>query len=110
VDQRKRFQSAMNTSQQNLHATTKSDNGKANNVDFSISKTLSKGSENIPGFEKLSKISAKHRDQLREHFLEFERNSKSNYTRIFPASGTIGYDVYFEQPRSANKLLYKYMY
>jgi hypothetical protein len=52
----------MNTSQQNLHATAKSENSKVNIVDLCISKNLSQGSENIPGFEKLSKISAKHRD------------------------------------------------
>ena len=52
--------------------------------------------------EKLSKISAKHREILRESLEEFVRNSynnstkKKNFTRIYPAEGSNQYDIYFE--------------
>lgn len=62
--------------------------------------------------EKLSKISAKHREILREHLEEFclMRNYVNpvlshsqalarracNFTRIFPAPGTNQYDMYFQ--------------
>ena len=61
--------------------------------------------------ERLSKISAKHRELLREHLEEFcimrqftnipgttqavMRARKHNFTRIFPAPGTNTYDMYF---------------
>ena len=60
--------------------------------------------------EKLSKVSAKHRELLREHLEEFSRNNKNNFTRVYPATGTSCYDIFFEQPRPLNKLLYKYLY
>jgi hypothetical protein len=40
----------------------------------------------------LSKISAKHRELLRDHLEEFSRNRKNNFNRIFPAPGSIYYD------------------
>jgi|JI10StandDraft_1071094.scaffolds.fasta_scaffold411215_1 hypothetical protein len=59
-------------------------------------------------FEKIFKISAKHREILRESCEEFERGS--NFTRIFPAFGSHIYDQYFEQQKPNNKILYKYLY
>lgn len=67
--------------------------------------------------ERLSKLSAKHRELLREHLEEFcmmrqvcnssinsngvnaSKNQKRlhNFTRIFPAPGTNIYDSYFQQ-------------
>ena len=67
--------------------------------------------------EKLSKISAKHRELLREHLEEFcmmrhyenpvtgnvnltavqgNNKKKTNFTRIFPAPGSNQYDMYFQ--------------
>lgn len=46
--------------------------------------------------EKLSKVSAKNRELLRDHLEEFTRNRKLNYTRIFPAPGTNSYEQFFE--------------
>ena len=60
------------------------------------------------GFEKLSKLSAKHRDIVREALEEFGRCK--NFTRIFPVSGTHYYDKFFEQPKQSNRILYRYLY
>ena len=46
--------------------------------------------------EKMSKISAKHRELLREHLEEFSRNKKHNFTRVYPSPGSSIYDVYFD--------------
>lgn len=46
--------------------------------------------------EKLSKVSAKHRELLREHLEEFARNKKNNFTRVYPSPGSNHYDMYFE--------------
>ena len=46
--------------------------------------------------DRLSKISAKNRELLREHLEELSRNRKNNYTIIFPAPGTNSYECYFE--------------
>jgi hypothetical protein len=45
----------------------------------------------------LIKISAKHREVIRESFEEFERSK--NFTRIFPSNGCNIYDKFFEQPK-----------
>ena len=42
--------------------------------------------------ERISKISAKHRSLLLEILSEFERNTRLNFTRIFPAPGCSYYD------------------
>ena len=42
--------------------------------------------------EKISKISAKHRSMLLETLSEFERNTRLNFTRIFPSPGCSYYD------------------
>jgi hypothetical protein len=85
--------------------------------------------------ERLSKISAKHRELLREHLEEFcvmrsfvnvsqhqllsTKVRRHNFTRIFPAPGTNQYDMYFpnesqassNQPQKQyNKILYRYLY
>lgn len=59
-------------------------------------------------FEKIFKISAKHREIIRESCEEFERCN--NFTRIFPSYGSQIYEKYFEQQKQNNKLLYKYLY
>ena len=59
-------------------------------------------------FEKLSKVSAKHREILKETLEEFTR--VKNFTRIYPVSGSNYYDKFFETQRSSNKVLYKFLY
>jgi hypothetical protein len=74
----------------------------------------SKDNVDIAQMEKLSKISAKHREILREHLEEFclmrhyvnpvithsqlsnVARRSSNFTRIFPAPGTSQYDIFFQ--------------
>ena len=46
----------------------------------------------IAHVEKLSKVSAKNRETLREHLEEFARNYKMNYTRVYPAPGAHIYE------------------
>ena len=46
--------------------------------------------------EKLSKISVKHRDILKDTLDEFSRNKKKNFTRIYPTPGSNYYDQFFE--------------
>jgi hypothetical protein len=60
--------------------------------------------------EKLSKVSAKHRDIMRDTLEEIQRNKKKNFTRIYPSPGTNTYDIYFEQVRHINKMVYKFLY
>jgi hypothetical protein len=38
--------------------------------------------------EKISRVSAKHRSVLLEVLSEMERNTRLNFTRIYPAAGT----------------------
>lgn len=66
----------------------------------------------VDGFilDRLSKVSAKHRELLYETLDEFQRNRNMNYTCIFPALGSNNYDRYFQGPRPANHLLYKYLF
>jgi len=45
-------------------------------------------------FEKIFKISAKHREIIRDCCEEFER--AKNFTKIYPANGGEIYDKYFE--------------
>jgi hypothetical protein len=52
--------------------------------------------------ERLSKISAKHRELVFETLDEFQRNKNMNFTCIFPSPGCHVYDKYFEQPRPSN--------
>lgn len=59
--------------------------------------------------EKISKVSAKHRALLFETLWEFERNTRLNFTRIFPSPGCSYYDPFFETIRPNNKLIYKYL-
>lgn len=59
--------------------------------------------------EKISKVSAKHRALLFETLWEFERNTRLNFTRIFPSPGCSYYDSFFETIRPNNKLIYKYL-
>ncbi len=56
-------------------------------IDNTISKNRYDGID-LSLIEKLSKVSAKHRELLREHLEEFSRNSKNNFTRVYPAPGT----------------------
>ena len=64
--------------------------------------------------ERLSKISAKHRELLREHLEEFclmrqfvnipgslAKARRHSFTRIFPAPGTNAYDVYFSSEQAS---------
>ena len=59
-------------------------------------------------FERLSKVSAKHREILKETLEEFAR--VKNFTRIFPVTGSNYYDKFFDVQRPSNKLLYKLLY
>ena len=45
--------------------------------------------------ERISKISAKHRSLLLETLSEFERNTRLNFTRVFPSPGCSYYDQFF---------------
>jgi hypothetical protein len=63
----------------------------------------------ISVLNKISKISAKHRALLFETLWEFERNTRLNFTRIFPSPGSCYYDQFFEVARPNNKLIYKYL-
>lgn len=58
---------------------------------------------------KISKISAKHRALLLETLGEFERNTRLNFTRIYPSPGSSYYDKFFETTRQNNKLVYMYL-
>ena len=46
--------------------------------------------------EKISKVSAKHRALLLEIYGEFERNTRLNFTRIFPTAHTCDYEKFFQ--------------
>ena len=59
--------------------------------------------------ERISRISAKHRSLLLEILSEFERNTRMNFTRVFPAPGCSYYDQFFNTIRPNNKLVYKYL-
>jgi hypothetical protein len=59
--------------------------------------------------ERISKVSAKHRSLLYETLSELERNTRLNFTRIFPSPGCSYYDQFFETIRPNNKLIYKYL-
>ena len=48
-------------------------------------------------YEKMTKISAKHREIVKECCDEFER--ARNFTRVFPSVGSNGYEKYFEQSK-----------
>ena len=60
--------------------------------------------------ERLSRVSAKHREFVYETLDEFQRNRQMNYTLIYPASGSNRYDKYFDSLRQSNQLLYKYLF
>jgi hypothetical protein len=46
--------------------------------------------------ERLSRISAKHRELVYETLEEIQRNKNMNFTCIFPSAGCYQYDKYFE--------------
>jgi len=46
--------------------------------------------------DRLSRISAKHREMVFETLDEFQRNKNMNYTCIYPTAGCYQYDKYFE--------------
>ena len=52
--------------------------------------------------DKISKVSAKHRSQVYEVLSEVERNTRLNFTRVYPAAGCDHYEQFFEQPRPSN--------
>jgi hypothetical protein len=61
--------------------------------------------------ERLSRISAKHREIVFETLDEFQRNKNLNYTCIYPTAGCHQYDKYFEGGgRASNQLLHKYLF
>ena len=60
--------------------------------------------------DRLSRISAKHREQVFETLDEFQRNRNLNYTCIYPAPGCHLYDKYFETPRNSNQLIHRYLF
>ena len=55
--------------------------------------------------ERLSKVSAKHRSLILETLGEFERNTRLNFTRIFPSPGSSYYDQFFAHEKPNNKLI-----
>ena len=60
--------------------------------------------------DRLSRISAKHRELVFETLDEFQRNRNLNYTCIYPAPGCHLYDKYFENPRNSNQLIHRYLF
>ena len=65
----------------------------------------------IPVLEKLSKrVSAKHRAILFEVLGEIERNTRLNFTRVYPGCGTCYYDKFFDAERPNNRLVYAYLF
>jgi hypothetical protein len=61
--------------------------------------------------ERLSRISAKHRELVFDTLDEFQRNRNMNYTCIYPASGSQMYDKYFENGgRQSNQLIHRYLF
>jgi hypothetical protein len=61
--------------------------------------------------ERLSRISAKHRELVYETLDEFQRNKNMNFTCIFPSAGCYQYDKFFEGGgRQSNQLIHKYLF
>lgn len=60
--------------------------------------------------DRLSKISAKHRELVFETLDEFQRNKNLNYTCIYPAPGSQSYDKFFAQPRPSNQVVHRYLF
>lgn len=60
--------------------------------------------------DRLSKISAKHRELVFETLDEFQRNRTLNYTCIYPAPGSQLYDKYFVSARPSNQLVHRYLF
>lgn len=75
-----------------------------------LSKFLTGGKIDQYFLDRISKISAKHRELLFETLEEFQRNKTMNFTCIFPSAGSCLYDHYFEQSRTSNQLLHKYLF
>ena len=60
--------------------------------------------------DRMSRVSAKHREQVFETLDEFQRNRNLNYTCIYPSPGCHFYDKYFESPRTSNQLIHRYLF
>jgi len=61
--------------------------------------------------DRLSRISAKHRELVFESLDEFQRNRNMNFTCIFPSPGCQLYDKFFEgSGRQSNQLLHRYLF
>lgn len=60
--------------------------------------------------DRLSKISAKHRELVFETLDEFQRNRNMNYTCIYPAPGSQLYDKFFISPRPSNQIVHRYLF
>mmetsp|Transcript_14210 Transcript_14210/g.14191 ORF Transcript_14210/g.14191 Transcript_14210/m.14191 type:complete len:483 (-) Transcript_14210:243-1691(-) len=58
--------------------------------------------------EKLSTISQKNRNMIKDTI--FEDLRKGNFIRIYPNKNSDIYDQYFTTPRNTNKILYKYLF
>jgi hypothetical protein len=67
-----------------------------------FTKFLNSGNLDQFFFDKLSKVSAKHRGMIFETLDEFNRNRNLNFTCIYPAPGCSSYDKYFQGPRPSN--------
>ena len=76
----------------------------------SFSQFLKSGNIDQYFFDRLSKVSVKHRELIFETLDEFHRNKSMNYTCIYPSPGSSSYDKFFQGPRPLNQLVYKYLF
>ena len=75
-----------------------------------FTKFLKSGNLDPYFFDRLSKVSAKHREMVFETLDEFHRNKTMNYTCIYPSPGSSSYDKFFSGPRLSNQLVYRYLF
>jgi hypothetical protein len=61
-----------------------------------FAKFLADGNVDQYFLERLSRISAKHRELVFETLDELQRNRTMNFTCIYPSAGCVQYDRYFE--------------
>ena len=118
ADKKKRYPSALNMS--------KFEVGQSSGGGVNLNRTENHGNGPLPlgslkeQFEyegidvnlldKLSRVTVKHREILKDALEEFARNKKRNFTRVYPAPGSNYYDQFFEQTRHINKMMYKLLY
>lgn len=83
--------------------------GKPDNNSFAS--YLAQGNVDQYFLERLSRISAKHRELVFETLDEMQRNKNMNFTCIYPAAGCYQYDRFFEGGgRTSNQLIHRYLF